>query len=78
MAIHTCVQYVFEVSSVRRMRVHKRNDGEDRGRELFLTTQYDDISPNFCSELGFIPRTDIRELQQIVDYFWRPEHSRGK
>jgi len=46
------------------------------GRHTFLTTEYDDISPNFCSELGFIPRTDIRELQQIVDYFWRPEHGR--
>ena len=45
-------------------------------RHFYLTTQYDDISPNFCSELGFIPRTDIRELQQIVDYFWRPEHRR--
>jgi len=46
------------------------------GRHTFWTTQYDDISPNFCAELGFIPRTDIRRLQQIVDYFWRPEHSR--
>ncbi len=46
------------------------------GRHTFLTTEYDDISPNFCSELGFIPRTDIRELRQIVDYFWRPEHRR--
>jgi Domain of unknown function (DUF5916) len=46
------------------------------GRHTFLTTQYDDISPNFCAELGFIPRTDIRQLQQVVDYFWRPEHRR--
>jgi uncharacterized protein DUF5916 len=45
-------------------------------RHWNLTTEYDDISPSFCSELGFIPRTDIRELQQIVDYFWRPEHRR--
>jgi hypothetical protein len=45
-------------------------------RHTFLATLYEDISPNFCSELGFIPRTDIRRLEQVVDYFWRPEHSR--
>lgn len=44
-----------------------------QGRHLFSTTQYDDVSPNFCSELGFIPRTDIRQVQQITDYFWRPK-----
>jgi hypothetical protein len=46
------------------------------GRHWNLTSQYDDITPGFCSELGFIPRTDIRQVQQIVDYFWRPEHGK--
>jgi Domain of unknown function (DUF5916) len=46
------------------------------GRHLATTTQYDDISPDFCSTLGFIPRTDIREWQQIADYFWRPANRR--
>jgi len=42
------------------------------GRNWALTSLYDDISPNFCAELGFVPRTDIRRAEQIVDYFWRP------
>ncbi len=46
------------------------------GRHWNLTSKYDDISPNFCAELGFIPRTDIRQAQQVVDYFWRPEKSK--
>lgn len=46
-----------------------------QARHLFLLTQYDDISPDFCSELGFVPRTDVRRVEQVVDYLWRPRRS---
>jgi hypothetical protein len=42
------------------------------GRHWDISSDYEDVSPNFCAELGFVPRTDIRQAQQIVDYFWRP------
>jgi hypothetical protein len=42
-------------------------------RHWAASTVYDDISPDFCAELGFIPRTDVRRLQQVLDYFWRPD-----
>ena len=34
---------------------------------------YNDISPGFVSEPGFINRVDIRELKQEVDYRFRPK-----
>ena len=45
-------------------------------RHWASSTVYDDISPDFCAELGFIPRTDIRRVQQVLDYFWRPNSGR--
>lgn len=37
--------------------------------------QYNDISPNFVSEPGFVPRVDMREVRQFVRYQFRPEGS---
>ena len=45
-------------------------------RHWASSTLFDDISPDFCSELGFIPRTDVRRVQQVLDYFWRPKSGR--
>ena len=45
-------------------------------RHWASSTVYDDISPDFCAELGFIPRTDVRRFQQVLDYFWRPDSGR--
>jgi hypothetical protein len=44
------------------------------GRNFVLHSVYTDLSPNFCSTLGYIPRVDIRMLQNQVGYRWRPEH----
>ncbi len=46
------------------------------GRHFFYAGRYNDRSPDFCSELGFVPRVDIRQTEQFAAYFWRPEHSR--
>lgn len=46
------------------------------GRHFVYTGNYNDLSPNFCSELGFIPRVDIRQTEHFAGYFWRPERSR--
>ncbi|MBI3668641.1 MAG: carbohydrate binding family 9 domain-containing protein [Acidobacteria bacterium] len=46
------------------------------GRHLSYDVRYSDRSPNFCSELGFVPRVDIRDAEYFVDYTWRPEHRR--
>ncbi len=35
-------------------------------------SQYNDISPNFVSEPGFIPRVDMRETRNTVQYTFRP------
>jgi Domain of unknown function (DUF5916) len=42
------------------------------GRHFYLTSNYVDYSPGFCSELGFIPRVDIRQNNSSVSYLWRP------
>lgn len=46
------------------------------GRHLFYSTRYSDRSPNFRSQLGFVPRVDIRQMEHLFRYLWRPERSR--
>ncbi len=43
------------------------------GRSFELSTKYTSRSPAFRSELGYIPRVDMRELQQEVGYAWHPK-----
>jgi hypothetical protein len=43
------------------------------GRQLFYQLEYEDISPGFRTESGFVRRTDIRQFQHFVDYQFRPE-----
>ena len=46
------------------------------GRHLFYSSGYDDKTPGFCTELGFVNRVDIRKFNNFVGYLWRPEKSR--
>ncbi|HWR16818.1 MAG TPA: DUF5916 domain-containing protein [Terriglobales bacterium] len=36
-------------------------------------TSFFDRSPRFQAQLGFIPRVDVRQIQQSFGYSWRPE-----
>jgi hypothetical protein len=40
------------------------------GRKLDYYSQLTDISPGFQADLGFIPRTDIREFENHLSYKW--------
>jgi hypothetical protein len=42
-------------------------------RHFTYTATYNDLSPDFSTQLGFIPRVDIRQGQSYAGYFWRPE-----
>jgi hypothetical protein len=44
------------------------------GLHLNYYTNYLDRSANFRADLGFIPRTDMRQIKNVVGYRWRPEH----
>lgn len=46
------------------------------GRSFELSTKYTARSPEFRSDLGYIPRVDMRELEQEVGYAWHPKDSR--
>jgi len=46
---------------------------EHVGRHLIYSGTYADYSPRFFTELGFIPRVDVRQTDQFVSYRWRPE-----
>ena len=46
------------------------------GRHFSFSTYYSDFSPNFCTELGFVNRIDIRQSNAFGGYFWRPEKSK--
>jgi len=50
---------------------------EHSGRHFTYSTSYEDRSPNFDgNQLGFIQRTDIRQITNYVSYLWRPEGER--
>jgi hypothetical protein len=46
------------------------------GRNFAYSLSYTDRSPGFRSELGFVPRVDIREANQFITYSWRPKARR--
>src|SRR6266446_362421 len=43
------------------------------GRKFYLLSEYNDFSPGFCAELGFVPRVDIRQSYSLASYLWRPK-----
>jgi hypothetical protein len=45
------------------------------GLHFQFASTYTDRSPSFRSELGYIPRADIREWKHDVSYRWRPKKS---
>jgi hypothetical protein len=51
-------------------------DAAYSGRHFSFSTNYNDFSPNFCTELGFVNRIDIRQNNAFGGYFWRPENSK--
>jgi len=50
-------------------------DASYTGRHFSFSTNYNDFSPNFCTELGFVNRIDIRQNNAFAGYFWRPDKS---
>ncbi len=42
-------------------------------RKLNYSLDYRDVSPGFFTATGFVPRTDIRQLEQRINYRFRPE-----
>jgi hypothetical protein len=49
---------------------------QHNGRHFYQSTRYEDIGASFHTELGFIPRVDIRRATHDAQYYWRPEKSR--
>jgi len=47
--------------------------GEYTTRKVEFNSAYDDISPGFTSEAGFIPRADMRRITTFGRYSFRPE-----
>ena len=45
------------------------------GRRFNSITEYQDISPGFRTEVGFLQRTDIRHLSQYFHFYFRPKDS---
>jgi hypothetical protein len=47
-------------------------DASYTGRHTFFSTKYSDLSPNFCTELGFVNRIDLRQNITSGSYIWQP------
>lgn len=43
------------------------------GRRLSYELMLQDITPNFHTDVGFVPRTDVRNASQYFHFYWRPE-----
>jgi Domain of unknown function (DUF5916) len=43
------------------------------GRRLSYEFLYQDITADFHTDTGFVPRTDIRNASQYFHFYWRPE-----
>lgn len=46
------------------------------GRDLVFWAKYTDRAPDFRTQLGFIPRVDIRQVEQKVGYIWHPKQGK--
>jgi len=46
------------------------------GRNFKYGLTYTDRSPGFQADLGFVPRVDVRQVEQYANYRWRPESRR--
>lgn len=46
---------------------------ERSSRKIEFNTTYQDISPGFTTEAGFVPRTDFRQTSNFLSYTWHPE-----
>jgi Domain of unknown function (DUF5916) len=51
-------------------------DASYSGRNFTFFTNYNDFSPNFCTELGFVNRIDVRQNNTSGGYLWRPKKSK--
>jgi hypothetical protein len=51
-------------------------DASYSSRHFTFSANYNDFSPDFCTELGFVNRIDIRQNNAFGGYFWRPENSK--
>jgi uncharacterized protein DUF5916 len=47
-----------------------------QGRRFHEWLMYQDISPGFRTEVGFVPRVDMRHLYDYAHFYWRPEGKR--
>lgn len=45
-------------------------EAKHQGKHLEYLAKYSDISQNFASSLAFLPRTDLKQLQQEALYLW--------
>jgi hypothetical protein len=43
------------------------------GRRFSYELMYQDITSNFHTDAGFVPRTDIRNAAEYFHFYWRPE-----
>ncbi len=48
-------------------------EAKHQGKHLELLAKYLDISPNFATSMAYLPRTDVKQIQQEGKYVWHLE-----
>ncbi len=49
----------------------------ESGRHAQYAARYLDYSPLFQTQLGFVPRVDIRKMEHYFEYYWKPTSGRA-
>jgi hypothetical protein len=44
------------------------------GRHAQYAARYLDYSPDFQTQVGFVPRVDIRKMEHFFEYYWKPKN----
>ena len=48
----------------------------NNGEHFSYLSKFSQLGAGFRSELGFVPRLDVRSMEQYAAYYWRPENSK--
>jgi len=72
-SFHSVLSSTLDLSNVNSFGQDHEAELDGNGRRFAYLLQYQDITPQFQTEAGFVRRTDIRHLGNYYHFYFRPE-----
>ncbi|MBV9437360.1 MAG: carbohydrate binding family 9 domain-containing protein [Acidobacteria bacterium] len=72
-SFHSVLSSTLDLSNVKSFGQDHEAELDGNGRRFAYLLQYQDITPQFQTEAGFVRRTDIRHLGNYYHFYFRPE-----